>query len=55
MPSTNYRQARLMAAVAHGWHPTRFKGPSRRVAREFNRADQKSGLLKRAARARRGR
>lgn len=39
-----------MAAVAHGWKPDRFKGPSVAVAKEFNQADkakargQKKGL-----------
>jgi hypothetical protein len=28
-----------MAAVAHGWRPSRVKAPPLSVAREFNRAD----------------
>lgn len=40
MPSRSKKQARLMRAVAHGWKPTRIKGPSRKVAREFVAADQ---------------
>jgi len=28
-----------MAAVAHGWHKPGGGGPSRKVAKEFNRAD----------------
>jgi len=30
-----------MRAVAHGWKPSRMKGPSRSVAREFANADRK--------------
>lgn len=40
MPSTSKKQAKLMRAVAHGWKPTRIKGPTRKVAREFVAADQ---------------
>lgn len=29
-----------MQAVAHGWHPTQFKGPSKAVADEFAVADE---------------
>ena len=29
-----------MRAVAHGWHPDKFKGPSIKVAKEFSRADE---------------
>jgi len=39
MPSKSKAQARLMAAVAHGWHKPGGGGPSRKVAKEFNRAD----------------
>ena len=39
MPSTSPAQARLMAAVAHGWHKPGGGGPSVKVAKEFNRAD----------------
>src|SRR5882757_6161555 len=49
MPSKTPKQARLMAAVAHGWKPDRFKGPSRAVAKEFNQADKGSGILSRHA------
>lgn len=55
MPSVSKRQARFMAAIAHGWKPSGMKGrslPSRRVARDFNKADKKSGMLKRAMRGR---
>lgn len=30
-----------MAAVAHGWKPDQFKGPSVKVAKEFNKADER--------------
>jgi hypothetical protein len=42
MPSRSPAQARLMAAVAHGWHPPASSAVSVPVgvAREFNKADQ---------------
>ncbi len=43
MPSTTAKQAHLMAAVAHGWHPTGMKGPPVSVAKEFHAADKKKG------------
>lgn len=46
MPSRSKRQARLMQAVAHGWHPDRFKGPSEAVAKEFVAADKEHGTKK---------
>lgn len=46
MPSTSKPQARLMAAIAHGWKKPGGGGPSPAVAREFNRADAKTGILK---------
>jgi len=33
-----------MRAVAHGWKPTRMKGPSKDVAKEFVAADQKKKM-----------
>lgn len=39
MPSKSPAQRRLMAAVAHGWKPTRIKAPPLGVAKEFARAD----------------
>jgi len=42
MPSESPAQAKLMAAVAHGFKPTRLKNPpSVKVAQEFNNADQR--------------
>lgn len=49
MPSKTPKQARLMAAVAHGWKPDQFKGPPVAVAKEFNQADKGRGILSRAA------
>lgn len=44
MPSKSKPQARLMAACAHG---AGYKAcPPVKVAKEFNRADQKAGALK---------
>jgi hypothetical protein len=43
MPSTSPAQARLMAAVAHGWHKPGGGGPPVSVAREFNQADEAQG------------
>lgn len=50
MPSRTPKQARLFAAVAHGWKPDQFKGPPVSVAKEFNQADKGSGILSRHAR-----
>lgn len=40
MPSKTAAQARLMAAVAHGWKMPGGDGPPVSVAKEFNEADQ---------------
>lgn len=45
MPSSSPKQARFMAAVAHGWKPDKVKAPPQAVAKEFNEADK----LKQAA------
>jgi hypothetical protein len=45
MPSTTPKQARLMAAVAHGWHKPGGGGPPVKVAKEFNNADKGSVML----------
>lgn len=39
MPSKTPAQARLMAAVAHGWKKPGGGGPPKSVAKEFNAAD----------------
>ena len=50
MPSRSPRQARLMAALAHGWKKpavdTRL--PTVEVAKEFNDADTGGAMLKKA-------
>lgn len=40
MPSKTPAQARLMAAVAHGWKKPGGGGPPKDVAVEFNQADK---------------
>jgi len=40
MPSKSPEQAKLMRAVAHGWHKPGGGGPSEAVAKEFVAADQ---------------
>ena len=44
MPSKSPKQARLMAACAHG--AKYEKCPPRRVAREYNQADKGTGILR---------
>lgn len=39
MPSSSKKQAKFMAAVAHGMKPKGGKGPSKAVAKEFHKAD----------------
>jgi hypothetical protein len=48
MPSKSAAQARLMAAVAHGWKKPGGGGPPVKVAKEFNAADaqKKAALLR---------
>ena len=41
MPSKSAKQAKFMRAVAHGMKPKSGKGPSKEVAEEFVRADQR--------------
>jgi hypothetical protein len=57
MPSTSKAQARLMAAAAHDPKFAKKAGVPVTVAREFNAADAKSGILrsKRSGSARGGR
>jgi hypothetical protein len=47
MPSTTPKQARFMAGIAHGMRPYGGKGPSKAVAKEFNKADAGTGILRR--------
>jgi hypothetical protein len=46
MPSVNKKQATLMAMAAHNPAFAKKKGISRGVAREFNRADKRTGILR---------
>lgn len=47
MPSKSTKQARLMGACSHGSnHP---KCPPKAVAEKFNKADEGTGLLSKAA------
>lgn len=48
MPSKSTKQARTMAAAAHNPAFARRVGIPQKVAREYNRADQKTGLIKQA-------
>lgn len=47
MPSKSASQARLMAAAAHNPKFAKKAGVPQRVAKEFNRADAKTGILRR--------
>lgn len=44
MPSKSDKQARFMAACAHG--ADYDKCPPKKVAKKYNKADQKTGILK---------
>lgn len=48
MPSSSGKQVKFMAAVAHGMKPKGGKGPSMKVAKEFNKADTGSKRLSNA-------
>lgn len=52
MPSTSPKQARYMAMMAHNPMMARKQGVSQGVAKEFNEADSRSGMLSRALKAR---
>lgn len=44
MPSTSKKQGKFMAACAHG---AKYKScPPKKVAKEFNKADKETGILK---------
>lgn len=43
MPSESGAQHRLMEMVAHGGEPDKVKGPPKKVAKEFVKADKKAG------------
>ena len=46
MPSKSKPQARLMAAAAHNPSFAKKAGVPQKVAKEFNKADAKTGILK---------
>lgn len=46
MPSSSPAQAKLMRAVAHGWHKPGGGGPPVSVAKEFVEADRRKALAK---------
>lgn len=46
MPSKSKAQARMMAAAAHNPSFARKVGVPQKVAKEFNRADKGTGILK---------
>jgi len=46
VPSTSKAQARLMAAAAHSRAFAKKAGVPQSVAREFNKADARSGILR---------
>ena len=49
MPSSSLAQAKLMAALAHGWHPPKSSGihVPLAVALEFNQIDKGTGIRNR--------
>jgi hypothetical protein len=55
MPSTTRRQARLMAAAAHNPAFAKKVGLPQSVAKDFNKADAGTGILKGPLRRKRGR
>ena len=46
MPSTSGKQARMMAGAAHDPGFAKKMGIPQSVAKEFNRADAKTGILR---------
>ena len=46
--STSPAQAKMMAAIAHGWKKPGGEGPSKSVAKEFNKADTGTKQLSKA-------
>jgi len=50
MPSTSKSQARLMAAVAHSPAFAKKAGVPQSVGKDFNRADAKTGILRKKKR-----
>lgn len=48
MPSKSKKQARTMAAAAHNPEFAAKVGIPQKVAKEFNKADKRSGMLKKS-------
>ena len=46
MPSTSPKQARVMAMIAHDPKAAKRVGVPQSVGREFNKADAKTGILR---------
>jgi hypothetical protein len=46
MPSTSKKQARFMAMIAHDPGAAKRTGVPQSVAKEFNRADKRTGILR---------
>jgi hypothetical protein len=46
MPSTSPKQARFMAMIAHDKGAAKRTGVPQSVAREFNQADKRTGILR---------
>lgn len=47
MPSTSKKQARFMAMVAHNPDAAKRVGVPQSVGKDFNKADAKTGILRR--------
>jgi hypothetical protein len=54
MPSKSPKQARMMAAAAHSKKFASKVGIGQKVAKEFNAADVKTGILKKGKGKKRG-
>lgn len=48
MPSRTKKQARFMAMIAHSPEAAKRTGVSQKVAKEFNKADACTGILKKS-------
>lgn len=46
MPSTSPKQARFMAMIAHSASAAKRLGVPQSVGKEFNKADAKTGILR---------
>lgn len=51
MPSTSKKQARFMAMIAHNPSAAKRTGVPMSVAKEFNKADAKTGILRKKKKA----